>query len=406
MIDTERSERMRLPFLPQALRANRIQGAHLLIALCAGLALTAPTMVLAAETANAAKPVLTVTTTRVQKSSLPLNLQANGNVAAWQEASVAAEVGGLRITDILVNVGDVVQAGQVLAQLSVESVQADVAIARAQLAEAQAGALDAGMNADRARALQNDSALSAQQISQMLNAEQMAKARLEAAKAGLDSQLLRLKHSQVLAPDSGTIIARNAALGAVVAPGGELFRLVRKSRLEWRAEVTAAEFSRIAPGAGVRVTAPGGGQWQGRVRMLAPTVDPQSRVGLVYVDLLGPMDKNATPLKPGMYAPGEFVLGQTAALTVAQQAVVVRDGFSYCFRVQADGRVTQTRVNTGRRANSAAGPVIEVLDGLEFDALVVASGAGFLRDGDTVKVATAAANAPAAPAKPSASAAQ
>jgi RND family efflux transporter MFP subunit len=240
----------------------------------------------------------------------------------------------------------------------------------------------------------------------MLNAEQMAKARLEAAKAGLDSQLLRLKHSQVLAPDSGTIIARNAALGAVVAPGGELFRLVRKSRLEWRAEVTAAEFSRIAPGAGVRVTAPGGGQWQGRVRMLAPTVDPQSRVGLVYVDLLGPLDKNATPLKPGMYAPGEFVLGQTAALTVAQQAVVVRDGFSYCFRVQADGRVTQTRVNTGRRANSAAGPVIEVLDGLEFDALVVASGAGFLRDGDTVKVAAAAANAPAAPAKPSASAAQ
>ena len=406
MIDTERSERMRLPFLPQALRANRIQGAHLLIALCAGLALTAPTMVLAAETANAAKPVLTVTTTRVQKSTLPLNLQANGNVAAWQEASVAAEVGGLRITDILVNVGDVVQAGQVLAQLSVESVQADVAIARAQLAEAQAGSLDAGMNADRARALQNDTALSAQQISQMLNAEQMAKARLEAAKAGLDSQLLRLKHSQILAPDSGTIIARNAALGAVVAPGGELFRLVRKSRLEWRAEVTAAEFSRIAPGAGVRVTAPGGGQWQGRVRMLAPTVDPQSRVGLVYVDLLGPLEKNATLLKPGMYAPGEFVLGQTAALTVAQQAVVVRDGFSYCFRVQADGRVTQTRVNTGRRANSAAGPVIEVLDGLEFDALVVASGAGFLRDGDTVKVAAAAANAPTAPAKPSASAAQ
>jgi RND family efflux transporter MFP subunit len=397
---------MRLPFLPQALRANRIQGAHLLIALCAGLALTAPTMVLAAETANAAKPVLTVTTTRVQKSTLPLNLQANGNVAAWQEASVAAEVGGLRITDILVNVGDVVQAGQVLAQLSVESVQADVAIARAQLAEAQAGSLDAGMNADRARALQNDTALSAQQISQMLNAEQMAKARLEAAKAGLDSQLLRLKHSQILAPDSGTIIARNAALGAVVAPGGELFRLVRKSRLEWRAEVTAAEFSRIAPGAGVRVTAPGGGQWQGRVRMLAPTVDPQSRVGLVYVDLLGPLEKNATLLKPGMYAPGEFVLGQTAALTVAQQAVVVRDGFSYCFRVQADGRVTQTRVNTGRRANSAAGPVIEVLDGLEFDALVVASGAGFLRDGDTVKVAAAAANAPTAPAKPSASAAQ
>ena len=365
----------------------------------------------AADAPPAVKPALTVSTTRVQKTMLPLTLVANGNVAAWQEASVSAEVGGLRIADLMANVGDVVQAGQLLAQLSADSVQADVALARAQLAEAQAAANDAGINADRARALQNDSALSAQQISQMLSAEQMAKARLEAAKAGLDSQLLRLKHTQVIAPDSGTIITRNAALGAVVAPGSELFRMLRRSRLEWRAELTAHELARVVVGANARITAPGGGQWQGKVRMLSPTVDAQSRVGLVYVDLMGPVDRNAASLKPGMYAPGEFVLGQTPALTVAQQAVVVRDGFSYCFRLQNDGRVTQTRINTGRRANTAAGPVIEVLDGLQADALVVSSGAGFLRDGDSVKVATpavapaAAPTAPASAARPAASAA-
>ena len=349
----------------------------------------------AAEPAPAAKPALTVSTTRVQKTLLPLTLVANGNVAAWQEASVAAEVGGLRIADLMAHVGDVVQAGQVLAQLSADSVQADVALARAQLAEAQAAAADATLNADRARALQNDSALSAQQISQMLSAEQMAKARLEAAKAALDSQLLRLKYTQIIAPDSGTIIARNAALGAVVAPGSELFRMLRRSRLEWRAELTAQELARVAVGANVRITAPGGGQWQGKVRMLAPTVDAQSRVGIAFVDLLGPADKGAAALKPGMYAPGEFVLGQTPALTVAQQAVVVRDGFSYCFRLQNDGRVTQTRISTGRRATSAAGAVIEVTEGLEADALVVSAGAGFLRDGDSVKVAAPAAAAPA-----------
>lgn len=363
----------------------------------------------AADAPSTAKPALTVSTTRVQKTMLPLTLVANGNVAAWQEASVSAEVGGLRIADLMAHVGDVVQAGQLLAQLSADSVQADVALARAQLAEAQAAAHDATINADRARALQNDSALSAQQISQMLSAEQMAKARLEAAKAGLDSQLLRLKHTQIVAPDSGTIVARNAALGAVVAPGTELFRMLRRSRLEWRAELTASELARVALGANARISAPGGGQWQGKVRMLSPTVDAQSRVGLVYVDLIGPVDRNASSLKPGMYAPGEFLLGQTPALTVAQQAVVVRDGFSYCFRLQGDGRVTQTRINTGRRANTAAGPVIEVLDGLETDALVVASGAGFLRDGDSVKVATPApAAAPAASAstaRPAASAA-
>lgn len=378
---------------------------------CAAL-LFATGLSLACASAHAAdvqapgKPALTVSTTRVQKTLLPLTLVANGNVAAWQEASVSAEVGGLRIADLMVNVGDVVQAGQVLAQLSADSVQADVALARAQLAEAQAAANDASINADRARALQNDSALSAQQISQMLSAEQMAKARLEAAKAGLDSQLLRLKHTQILAPDSGTIIARNAALGAVVAPGSELFRMLRRSRLEWRAELTANELARVAVGASARITAPGGGQWQGKVRMLAPTVDAQSRVGIAYVDLLGPADKGAAALKPGMYAPGEFVLGQTPALTVAQQAVVVRDGFSYCFRLQNDGRVTQTRISTGRRATSAAGAVIEVTEGLDADALVVSAGAGFLRDGDSVKVATpsAAAPAPASAARPAASA--
>ena len=361
----------------------------------------------AAEPQPAAKPALTVSTTRVQKTMLPLTLVANGNVAAWQEASVSAEVGGLRIADLMANVGDVVQAGQLLAQLSAESVQSDVALARAQLAEAQAAAQDAVANADRARALQSDSALSSQQISQMLSAEQMAKARLEAAKAGLDGQLLRLKHTQIIAPDSGTIIARNAALGAVVAPGSELFRMLRRSRLEWRAELTANELARLSVGSTARITAPGGGQWRGLVRMVAPTVDAQSRVGLAYVDLLGPLDKNAAALKPGMYAPGEFVLGQTPALTVAQHAVVVRDGFSYCFLLQNDGRVTQTRINTGRRANSPAGPVIEVTDGLQADALVVSSGAGFLRDGDSVKVA-APAPAPAAPAsaaRPAASAA-
>ncbi len=361
----------------------------------------------ASDAPSTVKPALTVSTTRVQKTMLPLTLVANGNVAAWQEASVSAEVGGLRIADLMVQVGDVVQAGQLLAQLSADSVQAEVAMARAQLAEAQAAAQDAGINAERARALQNDSALSAQQISQMLSAEQMSKARLEAAKAGLDSQLLRLKHTQIVAPDSGTIVARNAALGAVVAPGTELFRMLRRSRLEWRAELTASELARVAVGASARISAPGGGQWQGKVRMLSPSVDAQSRVGLVYVDLIGPVNRNATSLKPGMYAPGEFLLGETPALTVAQQAVVVRDGFSYCFRMHNDGRVTQTRITTGRRANTAAGPVIEVLDGLEADALVVASGAGFLRDGDSVKVATPApvAAAPASAARPAASAA-
>ncbi|MDD5031335.1 MAG: efflux RND transporter periplasmic adaptor subunit, partial [Rhodoferax sp.] len=292
----------------------------------------------AAQTpASAAKPSLTVALTQARSSSLPIKLAANGNVAAWQEASVGTEVSGLRVAELHANVGDSVKKDQLLASFATDSVKADVALARAAVAEAQANALDATANAERARAVQGSGALSAQQINQYLTQEQTAKARVASAQAQLDSQLLRLKQTQVLAPDSGIISSRSATVGAVLGAGTELFKLIRQSRLEWRGEVTSAELGRIPVGTTVLVTAPGGAQLKGRVRMLAPTVDAATRNGLVYVDLLG------TPqaFKPGMFARGEFELGQTAALSVPQTAVVVRDGFSYVYRVGADNRVSQ-----------------------------------------------------------------
>ena len=169
-------------------------------------------------------------------------------------------------------------------------------------------------------------------------------------------------------------------MGAVVGAGTEMFRMIRQGRLEWRAEVTSTELGRLPPGTAVLVTASNGTQLKGRVRMVAPTVDPQSRSALVYVDLPATTGKIA-PAKAGMFAKGEFDLGTSDALTVAQQSVVVRDGFSYVFRLNTDSRVSQVKIQTGRRL----GDRVEVLDGLRADALLVASGAGFLNDGDLVK---------------------
>jgi len=124
-----------------------------------------------------------------------------------------------------------------------------------------------------------------------------------------------------------------------------------------------------------------GGSVSGRVRMIAPTVDPQTRSGLVYVDL-PTAGAQAAALKAGMFARGEFDLGVRDALTLPQQAIVVRDGFSYAFRVNPDSRVTQLKVETGRRS----GDRVEVLSGVKPDEMLVASGAGFLNDGDLVRV--------------------
>jgi RND family efflux transporter MFP subunit len=338
----------------------------------------------------AARPALTVTSTRAQSSALPIKLSANGNVAAWQEASIGAEISGLRLSEVLVNVGDVVQRGQVLARFASEAVQSDVAQARAAVTEASANAQEASANADRVRTLQNSGVFSGQQINQYLTAEQTAKARVESVKAGLAAQLLRLQYAEVRAPDGGVISARLATVGAVVGSGTELFRLIRQGRLEWRAEVSSVELARLRPGTAVTVLAASGSELKGRVRVVAPTVDPQTRSGLVYVDLPS-QGSGASNFKAGMFARGEFDMGNSPALTVPQQAVVVRDGFSYVFRLNADQRVSQLKVQTGRRI----GERVELLEGVGAEALLVASGAGFLNDGDLVKVAPGSASNPA-----------
>jgi RND family efflux transporter MFP subunit len=259
--------------------------------------------------------------------------------------------------------------------------------------EAQANAIDAAANAARARMLKESGALSAQQVGQYLAADQAAKAKVAAARAMLSSQQLRMKYVQVIAPDSGIISERKATVGAVTSAGTELFRMIRQGRLEWRAEVTASELGRLKAGTDALVTAANGTQLKGKVRMIAPTVDAQSRSALVYVDLL-PAAEDAAPAKAGMYARGEFDLGASSAFTVPQQAVVMRDAFTYVFRVNPDGRVSQLKIQTGRRI----GDRVEVLDGLAQDAAVVAAGAGFLNDGDLVRVEDGA--RPGAPSGP------
>jgi RND family efflux transporter MFP subunit len=252
---------------------------------------------------------------------------------------------------------------------------------RAQVAEAEAALAEAQVNAKRARELESSGALSDQQINQFLTAERTAQARLDAQRAQARVQGLRLGQTQVLAPDDGVISARSATVGAVLPAGQELFRMIRQGRLEWRAEVPAADLARLKPGLPASVTPVGGATIAGKVRMVAPTVDPQTRNGLVFVDLAPSREARA-----GMFARGEFDVGRGEGLTLPQSAVLTRDGFSYVLRVGTDARVVETKVTVGQRV----GDRIEITGGLPPEARVVASGLSFLSDGDTVRVVDAA----------------
>ena len=338
---------------------------------------------------DAPRAGLTVTVTRPEVTQIAAVITANGSVAAWQEALIGAQVGGLRMAEVLVNVGDIVQKGQVLALFATDTVLADLAVQKAQQAEARAALADAKANAERARSLKNSGALSAQQISQYLTAEQTAQARLEATSAQVQVQELRLKYAEVRAPDDGVISMRQATVGSVVPPGTELFRMVRQQRLEWRAEVTSEELSRIKVGMPVSVfpasLPKGAPALLGTVRVIGPTVDPQARTAVVCVDL--PKNPNdEPPVRAGMFASGQFQLGATQGLTLPQESVVMRDGFSYVFKVGENQRVVQTKVSVGRRV----GARIEVLVGVAATDKIVESGAGFLTNDDLVAVSVTA----------------
>ncbi len=338
-----------------------------------------------ADKANELKsvtPALTVTLTHAQQTVLPLKIAANGNIAAWQEAIIGSEANGLRLTNVLVNVGDVVKKGELLADFSAESIIAELNQAKASLMEAEAQGKEAINNADRARTLQNTGAMSNQQIDQYTTAADTAKARIEVAKAAVATQQIRLKNTKIVAPDSGIISSRSATVGAVVGTGNELFRLIRQEKLEWRAEVISSDLPKIKVSMQANITAADGSTFKGKVRKVSPTVDMQTRNTIIYVDL--PTSNTA---KAGMFAKGEFVMGQSSTLTVTQQTLVMRDGFTYVFAIKTDhGKqiAKQIKVQTGRRI----GNLVEIISGITPQQMLVATGGAFLSDNDLVKVVT------------------
>ncbi|MCK7576261.1 MAG: efflux RND transporter periplasmic adaptor subunit [Chromatiales bacterium] len=330
--------------------------------------------------AKPTKPALTVTTTRPEIRDWPRTIGATGNIAAWREVVVGAEIGGDRLVEVPVEIGDRVERGRLLARIDSDSVTAALEQARAAVAEAEALLAEARADADRARQSHGTAALSAQQADQYLSAERTALARLDAARARVRADELRLSRTQVRAPVAGIVASLSAIQGSLVQPGDELLRLIRDGRLEWRAEVPATDLARLEPGGSARILAPDGTSVNGRLRRVAPTVDARTLTGLVYVDL--PIETTDRPLRAGMFVRGELDLGEAPALTLPQSAVLTREGFAYVFRLEPDGAVAQTKVGIDRRL----GDRVEISAGLEVTDAVVDSGVGFLADGDLVRV--------------------
>lgn len=333
---------------------------------------------------------LTVEVTEVASGEAMQTLETAGSLYAWQEVAVGAEVSGYRIADVLVDVGESVRKGQVLARLDDTLLRDAVNQAQAAVNVAKANAEQAQSSARRGNALQQPGIISKQDAEQLNTTAATAAAQLANAESQLKSAQQKLEYASIHASDNGVISARNAAPGQIASAGGTLFSLIRDNRIEWRAEIPAADITKVRRGMTARIKRDDGTYANGTVRTVSPGLDPNTQRGTAYVDL-----KLENQLRPGMYVTGSIATTKNSTLQVPLSAVTVRDGFSYVFLLQADNSVRQQRVNVGRLGSDT----IELLDGVAAGDRIVSSGVGLLRDGDRVTVAagtSAAATAAAA----------
>jgi RND family efflux transporter MFP subunit len=338
-------------------------------------------------------PAQTITVGPVSKGEMRRTLVVTGSLAAWDELPIGAEAGGLAIVEVAVEEGDRVTKGQLLARLDDSVLKAEVAQATATVAQAEATlhkmeavAATAGSDVRRAKELSKNGFLSSQLAEQRETTQttaaadvNVARETLETAKAMRDERAAQLAQTEIRAPTDGIVSKRTATLGNVVAVGQQLFRMIRDARVELRAEVPETDLPLLRAGQPVSVTVGDADphRFAGKIRLMGATVDPQTRIGTVYVAL--PEDPL---LKPGMFVRGQVETGAGTVLQVPEEAIIFKDAKPAVFVVGADSRTKLRMVETGERMNGQ----VEILSGVEPGENVALAGAGYLKDNDLVRV--------------------
>jgi HlyD family secretion protein len=339
------------------------------------------TMLVAGSRADEARPALTVSVAHVQEQHLGGVVTATGTVVAWREMPIGSEAGGLAVVEVAADEGDWVVKGQVLARLNRRVLMAQIVQQRAAISEASATLENAKSDARRAHGV-SSGVISQQTIDQRDTLVKTATAKLAGARALLLEYSAKLAQTAILAPTDGRVAKRSATLGQVVQVGTELFRLIENGRIEADALVPEADLLRIKEQQVVRVIGPDGKTSEGKVRLVAPTVDAKTRLGTVHVELPA-----TTDLKTGMFVRAEIETEGITALAVPQRALIWRDGKAAVFSVGDDGTVSLRAITMGRKTSS----LVEVLEGVVAGERIVVDGAGLLNDGDRVRAEVASA---------------
>jgi RND family efflux transporter MFP subunit len=326
--------------------------------------------------AAAASSALPISLANVQQQTMARTVLVSGPVSAYEEMQLGVEISGQRVTALPVDVGQWVKQGQVLLQLDHRTLDSELAQADASLKQAQAAQDLARMNYERSAKLAAQQLISESSLDELRANRINADAQTATARAARDAAKLRRDFADLRAPADGLISKRLVQPGQVVSGGTELLRLIRDGRLEWRAELPEDQLTGVAVGNTVELPY-AGAVVTGRIRAVTPGVDAQTRTGTLYADLPEP-----GTLKPGVYVEGRIVTGEGPVLTLPTAAIVQRDGHSYVFTVNDKQQAARLRVRTGQAVQGRTA----ILEGVKAGDRVVVDGAGFLGEGDRVRV--------------------
>jgi RND family efflux transporter MFP subunit len=360
-----------------ATRRNAAIGAVVLLAGGAALALLGRDSVSAPRPETAA-PSLTVSLTMPQNTTLSRSVAASGSVSPRDELVIGSDATGVRLMEVLVDVGSRVRKGQLLARGDDAQLQAQHAQQQAQIKQARAELVQAEANLQRAEKVRDSGLYSEEALEQRRTTVDSASAKLELAQAQLRETTVRIAHTRVVAPSDGVVAKRTATVGAVMQSNVELFRLIRDGQLEWQAELPAQSMALVKPGSEAVIKLDDGRTVRASVRLVAPTIDTRSRNGMVYVSL----PANA-PLVAGTHANGEIIVASASVMSLPEGVVFDRDGQSFVWAVGNDAVARALRIETGTRQNG----VVEVTGGLPSGTRVIGTGAGFVKDGERVRIA-------------------
>ncbi|WP_445191492.1 efflux RND transporter periplasmic adaptor subunit [Sphingomonas sp. Tas61C01] len=305
-------------------------------------------------------------------------LSATGTLAARRELPVGVAGEGGMITRVLVEPGQWVSAGQVLATVdrsvqvqTAESLGAQVSVARSDQSIAQS-------ELDRAQALVDRGFISKADLQRKAATRDAAAARVKVAQATLREAQARNGRLDIRAPSAGLVLTRGVEPGQIVGAGsGVLFRMAADGQIELRAALAEADLAGLRAGARASVTPVGTTQsFPGEVWQVSPVIDAQSRQGVARIAL-----KYDPALRPGGFAAATIVAGASVAPLLPDSALQSDDKGNFVYIIGADDKVARRDIRIGQVSDAG----VVVLGGLDGTERVVQSAGGFLAPGQKVK---------------------